>query len=361
MKEPGYDAYIGWSKKYGPMYTFWLGETPVICLTDYNLINETFVKDGDAYVGRIKAPMFMKLIRSPYGVVWTEGSLWKEQRRFALQVLRNFGLGKNIMQERILVEVSSLIEQINNDINAGVLVHDILTPIGIGVGSLINNLVFGYRFEGKKLQEYHELKPLLGQFVRGFGSPWTLLIQKWYQYAKYIPFCRYYYYLMKDATDTLHEFYMRQINAHIEKFDPHDESEPTDYVEAFLKEKAKREAEGDTNNYFIIPQLLGMCYDFWLAGQETTTNTLAWGVLYLMIEPEVQARLQKEFDMVIGSDRLITVEDKHNLHYASAVVNLSIVPEKPPSLYRKAGASVSPHPYVCHIEKRYCNFRDIIS
>ena len=66
-----------------------------------------------------------------------------------------------------------------------------------------------------------------------------------------------------------------------------------------------------------------MCYDFWLAGQETTTNTLAWGVLYLMIEPEVQARLQKEFDMVIGSDRLITVEDKHNLHYTSAVVNVA--------------------------------------
>ena len=56
---------------------------------------------------------------------------------------------------------------------------------------------------------------------------------------------------MKDATDTLHEYYMRQINAHIENFDPHDESEPTDYVEAFLKEKAKREAEGDINNYFM--------------------------------------------------------------------------------------------------------------
>ena len=43
-----------------------------------------------------------KSILGPYGVVWTEGNLWKEQRRFALQVLRNFGLGKNIMQERVI-------------------------------------------------------------------------------------------------------------------------------------------------------------------------------------------------------------------------------------------------------------------
>jgi hypothetical protein len=36
-----------------------------------------------------------------YGVIFTDGEIWRDQRRFALHVLRNFGLGKNLMQERV--------------------------------------------------------------------------------------------------------------------------------------------------------------------------------------------------------------------------------------------------------------------
>lgn len=37
------------------------------------------------------------------GVIFSEGDLWREMRRFSLTVLRDFGLGKNVMQERVLL------------------------------------------------------------------------------------------------------------------------------------------------------------------------------------------------------------------------------------------------------------------
>ena len=75
---------------------------------------------------------------------------------------------------------------------------------------------------------------------------------------------------------------------------------------------------------FRMPQLLAMLLDMWIAGQETTSNTLAWGMVYLMQDQEVQTKLHKELDTVIGNDRHITMDDKPNLHYTSAVVNVRI-------------------------------------
>ena len=58
----------------------------------------------------------------------------------------------------------------------------------------------------------------------------------------------------------------------------------------------------------------------WFAGQETTSNTLAWLTLYLMTNPEAQEKLHQELTKVVGSDRIITLDDKMNLPYVNAVV-----------------------------------------
>lgn len=43
--------------------------------------------------------------------------MWREQRRFALQVLRDFGLGKNLMQERVdFLFIQSVIEKMKQKI-----------------------------------------------------------------------------------------------------------------------------------------------------------------------------------------------------------------------------------------------------
>lgn len=39
------------------------------------------------------------------------------------------------------------------------------------------------------------------------------------------------------------------------------------------------------------------------AGTETTTITLLWGLVYMMLNPHIQQKVQDELDEVIGSDR----------------------------------------------------------
>lgn len=46
----------------------------------------------------------------PLGIVNTEGQDWEELRRFTLRQLRDFGFGRNTMEESIMLEVTELIE-----------------------------------------------------------------------------------------------------------------------------------------------------------------------------------------------------------------------------------------------------------
>jgi cytochrome P450 family 33 len=88
--------------KYGPVYTIWAGYIPIVTVNDYDLIIKMFVRDGDTYADRAGPEAINKVTRKGnLGIIESSGSLWKDQRRFAMRVLRDFGLGKNKMQARV--------------------------------------------------------------------------------------------------------------------------------------------------------------------------------------------------------------------------------------------------------------------
>ncbi|KAH7715419.1 cytochrome P450 family protein, partial [Aphelenchoides avenae] len=60
-----------------------------------------FQKDSETYAGRENNESMDKFLRGgTTGVVFVEGEQWRDQRRFTLHVLRDFGMGKGIMQEQ---------------------------------------------------------------------------------------------------------------------------------------------------------------------------------------------------------------------------------------------------------------------
>lgn len=67
-------------------------------------------------------------------------------------------------------------------------------------------------------------------------------------------------------------------------------------------------------------QLLGVMYDMFIAGRETTSNTITWACAYVAANPRIQEKLHEELSKVIGSDRIITIEDKNNLPYINAII-----------------------------------------
>src|SRR5262249_22157635 len=66
-------------------------------------------------------------------------------------------------------------------------------------------------------------------------------------------------------------------------------------------------------------QLRDECMTLFLAGHETTANTLAWAWFLLSGHPEVEARLHEELDRVLDG-RAPTVADLPNLSFAGDVI-----------------------------------------
>ncbi|KAF1758772.1 hypothetical protein GCK72_015232 [Caenorhabditis remanei] len=72
-----------------------------------------------------------------------------------------------------------------------------------------------------------------------------------------------------------------------------------------------------------MEQLDSVCFDLWVAGMETTSNTLYWSLLYVLLNPKVLEKVYEELDTKIGSDRIITTTDRPNLNYINATINES--------------------------------------
>ncbi|KAI6174566.1 Cytochrome P450-33C9 [Aphelenchoides bicaudatus] len=322
LKEPpGETVFARWRKQYGDVYTYWMGSMPVVAVTDYKLIVETFQRDGETYAGRPKLNDFNKMIKghsSGGGVFMTDGDEWRNQRRFALTVFRDFGLGKDLMQERVLEEVKTIFENVDADVASGLKEHDMYNHTDLAVGSIINNLLFGYRFHGKKKPEFADLKSRVQTFLTTMGHPLVFMSMPSPYFYKRLPFFKQ---KLEDCIETseyLLDFYRERIQEHKKNFNI--DEEPTDYVAAFLKEMNKKNNTNE-HHYFTDRQLALMCFDLWIAGQETTSNSLAWAFAFMLHNLDVLNRCQKELDRVIGSDRIVTMSDKPNLHYCNATIN----------------------------------------
>ncbi|CAJ0559693.1 unnamed protein product, partial [Mesorhabditis spiculigera] len=311
--EPGYEAYRKWTKQYGPVHTYWLGSRPMVAVSDYATIQATFIQDADKYAGRFNNLEMTKMYRGGnYGVVETAGDLWRDQRRFTLHTLRDFGMGKNIMEERVMLEVEYLLERREKQMDS----FEMQKEFDISVGSIINNILFGYRYDEDKLEEFFFVKGSISQQMKEFMNP-KLFLLILYPWLRYLPYFNTACQRLFGYRDLLFNYFRKQIATKEKEFDL--DEEPNDFVECFLKERSKRKGT-ESEEFYSEMQLLNLVFDLWVAGMETTANTLTWGVCYILNHPEVQQKIYQELDEKIKSDRRVEMSDKNNLPYLNAVI-----------------------------------------
>ncbi|XP_042314838.1 cytochrome P450 2J4-like isoform X3 [Sceloporus undulatus] len=80
-------------------------------------------------------------------------------------------------------------------------------------------------------------------------------------------------------------------------------------------------SKGDPNTTFSEDNLAQCILELFIAGTETTSSTLQWGLLLMVANPDIQERVYKEMEEVLGSFNSISYQDRKKLPYTNAVIH----------------------------------------
>ncbi|XP_028817001.1 cytochrome P450 2J2-like [Denticeps clupeoides] len=301
---------LKFAEKYGNIFSIRLIGPQVVVLNGYKAVKEAFVDQGENFADRPTFPISADIVEGKsLGLVESNGYVWKQQRRFALFTLKNFGLGRKSLEPSIQQECRCLNEEIcdqkGKPFNPQRLIHN-------AVSNIICVLVFGDRFEYNN-GEFQAMLKLISDTIKMENGIWVQLYNLVPGIMRHVPGP---HLKMISRWRKVTGFVRNKVEEHREDYQP---SSPRDYIDCFLDEMEKwkhDEAAG-----FDLENLAICTSDLFIAGTETTSTTLYWGLLYMINYPKIQRKVQEEIDRVIGSSRPPALQDRESMPYTNAVIH----------------------------------------
>ncbi|XP_035851083.1 cytochrome P450 2K1-like [Sander lucioperca] len=307
LKRP-YHTLLKLSKKYGSVFTVYLGPKKVVVLTGYKTVKEALVNHAEEFGERDPLPI-MHEYEKGHGILWSNGDSWKEMRRFALTNLRDFGMGRKASEDKIIEECNNLIGVLKKFKGEA---FDTTLPIKYAVCNNICSIVYGSRFEYDD-PEFTSLVDSISARLQLLGSPSIQVYNMFPRFCKWIANRR-----------SFLRWGAASIKQNLQLFSRLKETLNPQmcrgFVDAFLVRKQKLEKSGITNSHFHDENLMITVQNLFSAGTETSATTLRWGLLLMAKYANIQDQVQEEVSREIGS-RQVQVEDRKNLHFTNAVIH----------------------------------------
>ncbi|KAM9701566.1 cytochrome P450 2C9-like isoform 4-T7 [Dama dama] len=296
------------SKVYGPVFTLYFGMKPMVVLHGYEAVKEALIDLGEEFSGRGRLPVNEK-VRKGHGILFSNGKRWKETRRFSLMTLRNLGMGKRTIEDRVQEEARCLVEELRK---TNGLPCDPTFILGCAPCNVICSIIFQNRFEYKD-QFFLDMMKMFNENARILSSPWLQVCNTFPVLIDYLPGSHNKF--LKNCAN-LKSYIFEKTREHQTSLDINN---PRDFIDCFL---IKMEQEKDNQELvYTAENLANTILDLFAAGTETTSTTLRYGLLLLLKHPEVTAKVQEEIDRVIGRHRSPCMQDKSHMPYMDAVVH----------------------------------------
>lgn len=293
---------------YGQVFTVHFGPRRIVVICGYDNLKEAFIDQGDIFVARGEMPIFERMLRG-YGVTVSSGERWKKLRQFTIMTLRNFGMGKRGIEERIQEEAECIINELQKNKGEICDPSPYLEHLSANV---LFSIIVGNRFD------YGDEK--LHSMLRAANEGFLILSSVWGQLYEMFPGVMYYlpgpHNKMFSIFEGFEKFLLDRVKENQATLDV---NSPRDFIDCYLIKK-EQEKENPLSE-FHIQNLIPTIMDLTFGGMETINTTLKYGLLMLLKHPDVEAKVHKEIDSIIGRHRHPSYEDRTKMPYTNAVLH----------------------------------------
>ncbi|KAM8844892.1 cytochrome P450 2K1-like isoform 2-T2 [Spinachia spinachia] len=278
------------SKKYGSVFTVYLGHRKVVVLAGYKTVKEALVNHAVEFGERHVTPSSHDLNGScRNGIIFGNGESWEEMRRFALSNLRDFGMGKKAGEDKIIEEIQYLIKEFEGHEGQP---FSAAKSINYAVSNIISSIVYGSRFEYGD-EEFKLMVDRANENIQLVGSP---SIQLFNMYPWIFQWASNRMRLKRNVAENRKQVkrligrLQETLNVHMRR----------GFVDSFLAHKQRLEDLKISDSHYNFENLVSTTGNLFAAGTDTTGTTLRWVLLLMAKYPRIQDQVQVELSRVVG-------------------------------------------------------------
>lgn len=306
LKRP-FKTFLELSKEYGPVFSVQIGSQKMVILCGYEAVKDALVNYAEEFSDRPYVPIFHDISKG-YGILFSNGENWKVMRRFTIATLRDLGMGKKSIENKITEESDFLVKKF---LSYGGKPFENTVIMNAAVANIIVSILLGHRFEYDD-PVFGRLMSLINENIRLAGSPMVMLYNTFKSVIQWLPGG---HRKVNENVAETWKFITETFTKHKERLDVNDQRT---LVDIFLVKQ--QEEKSEFAPYFHDKNLTMLITNLFAAGMETTSTTLRWGLLLMIKYPEIQKNVQNEIEKVIGSSEP-QLEHRRNMPYTDAVIH----------------------------------------
>ena len=302
-------ALTGMAQVYGSVFCIRLGARKAIVLNSHDVVKEALARRSCHFSSR---PPFHNFLISSNGgksiAFGYSGPLHKRNKKLASRSLhavfsdvKRFNTVAQQETERFCRE---LIESTSGALDLTSYNRDLLINFTF-------RLVFGDNFKTNYAAEFQSILKRSTAFIENNAVVNLLDFFPWLHFA-FRKQCKALKASVRELIDFVGKVYNLQRHASVEDAGVNAAASLDKIIEEEIEEEVKMQLDNDS--------VVTIVADIFGAGIETVSTAFHWALLFILSDPGLQKELQAELKREIGTDRLLTLEDRARLPQLQATV-----------------------------------------